>query len=315
MEALNLNIGPLAAHEVPSADRVFRVAFGTRNGIAEPSSFDGDAARIRTRCLADHVIALGARVNGILVGTILATVWGEFAWIGPLAIQPEYWSRGIAQRLLTAVIPVLERRNCRHVALFTIGESPKHVALYRKFGFRQGFATIVMQKHVTSSHRLQSGVFSAATEQEGDRYLDFCRTLTSLVYGGLDVSGEISNIRRHSFGETIFLLEDDGVCAFAVCHCGPGTEAGSGTTYVKFAAVRPSPRAADTFERLLTELEALAAARGTARLVAGVNTARADAWKRMVDRGFRPIQQGIAMHRPDEAAYDRSDVYAIDDLR
>ncbi len=313
---MNLNIGPLTANDLDAADRIFRVAFGTRNGMAEPMSFDGDAARIRTRCLSEHVIALGARVDGALVASILATVWGRFAWIGPLSVQPDYWDKGIGQRLLESVIPVLERLGSRHFALFTIGESTKHVALYRKFGFWPQFLTILTQKDVTAPQGLPTYVtYSGATEQERKVYLDSCRQVTSLVYDGLDVSREIMAVHRQALGDTMLILEHGKVAAFAVCHSGPGTEAGSGTTYVKFAAIRPGPRATEVFERLLTELERLAAERGMLRLVAGVNTARRDAYARMVDRGFRSIQQGVAMHRPDEAAYDRPDAYAIDDLR
>ena len=102
---------------------------------------------------------------------------------------------------------------------------------------------------------------------------------------------------------------------FAVCHCGPGTEAGGGTCFVKFGAARPGPGAGETFERLLEACEALAASRGLARLVAGVNTARWDAYRRMLARGFRADLVGVAMERPEEPGYNRPDVYVMDDWR
>ncbi len=314
--AVNVNLSPLTEHDLSSADRVFRLAFGTRNGMAQPLTFDGDAARIKTRWLADHVVTIGARVDGAIVASVLATVWGEFAWIGPLSVQPGLWNQGIGQNLLEEMIPALERRGCRHLALYTIAESPKHVALYLKYGFWPRFLTVLMQRTVMAPEGQQAYVaFSAATDRQRTVYLDACRELTSLIYGGLDLSREISAVHHQALGDTVLLMEPGQLSAFAICHCGPGTEAGSGTTYVKFAAVRPGPHAADTFERLLTELERFAAARGARRLVGGVNTARHDAFARLVGRDFRIIQQGVAMHRPDEPGYDRPDVYAIDDLR
>jgi GNAT superfamily N-acetyltransferase len=313
---VNLNIGPLTADDLHSADRVFRVAFGTRNGLADPLTFDGDAARIKTRYLSDNVITLSARVDGGMVASVMAAVWGEFGWIGPLSVLPDFWNQGIGQQLLDALVPVLELRGCRHLALFTIGESPKHLALYQKFGFWPRFLTVLTQRLVVAPHGPRAYVtFSEAAEQQRTMYLDHCAELTSRLHKGLDVSSEILAVHRQKLGDTVLLVERGEVAAFGVCHHGPGTEAGSGTTYVKFAAVRPGPRAAETFEQLLTELERFAAAYGTPRLVAGVNTARHDAYERMLDRGFRAIQQGVAMHRPDEPAYDRPDVYAIDDLR
>ncbi len=79
--------------------------------------------------------------------------------------------------------------------------------------------------------------------------------------------------------------------------------------------MRPGPAAGETFARLLDACEDLAAARGLARLVAGVNTARREAYRALLARGFRTELQGLAMDRPDEAAYNRPSVYAIDDWR
>ena len=84
---------------------------------------------------------------------------------------------------------------------------------------------------------------------------------------------------------------------------------------MKFGAARPGPGAAEAFERLLDACEALAAARGLSRLVAGVNTARRDAYRRMLARGFRADLVGVAMERPDEPGFNRPDVYVMDDWR
>ena len=51
------------------------------------------------------------------------------------------------------------------------------------------------------------------------------------------------------------------------------------------------------------------------RLVAGVNTGRYKAYRKMIARGFRTDMQGIAMHRPNKPGYNRSNVYLIDDWR
>ena len=59
----------------------------------------------------------------------------------------------------------------------------------------------------------------------------------------------------------------------------------------------------------------LAKDRRLSRIVAGVNTERSEAYRYMVACGFRADMQGIAMHRPNESGYNRSDVYLIDDWR
>ena len=79
--------------------------------------------------------------------------------------------------------------------------------------------------------------------------------------------------------------------------------------------MRPGSDAEARFARLLAACEALAAAQGLERLVAGVNTARREAYRRMLARGFRTEVLGLAMDRPDEAAYNRPGAYVIDDWR
>jgi hypothetical protein len=105
------------------------------------------------------------------------------------------------------------------------------------------------------------------------------------------------------------------VGGFAACHIGAGSEAGTGATFVKFGAVRPGSDAPKLFGQLLNACEAVAADAGCREIVAGINTARHQAYRLMIDRGFRTILEGVAMLRPNEPAYNRSECFVIDDLR
>ena len=46
-----------------------------------------------------------------------------------------------------------------------------------------------------------------------------------------------------------------------------------------------------------------------------MNLAREQAFQTLASRGFRPDFQGVAMERPNEPSYNRSDVFVIDDWR
>jgi hypothetical protein len=59
----------------------------------------------------------------------------------------------------------------------------------------------------------------------------------------------------------------------------------------------------------------MALEKSLSRLTAGVNTARAGAYRIMLERGFRTTIQGVAMQKPNEPGYNRADVYLIDDWR
>jgi len=46
-----------------------------------------------------------------------------------------------------------------------------------------------------------------------------------------------------------------------------------------------------------------------------VNTGRSGAYREMLRLGYRTELLGVAMHRPESGAYNRADVYILDDWR
>lgn len=85
--------------------------------------------------------------------------------------------------------------------------------------------------------------------------------------------------------------------------------------YIKFGANAPGPDAEQSFNSLLDACERMAFSRNLSRLVAGVNMGREQAYRCMMQRGFTTDIQGVVMDRPNEAGYNRRDVYLIDDWR
>ena len=157
--------------------------------------------------------------------------------------------------------------------------------------------------------------FSEIPEQERTGCLKDLLKITNALFEGLDLSEEILSVATRSLGDTIIILQSGTPAGFAICYYGPGTEAVSNTAYIKFGAVRTGVSSPDLFSKLLSASEDCAARKGLKHLTVGVNTGRRGAYGTMLNHGFRSIQQGIAMHRPDDPGYDRADVYAIDDWR
>ena len=54
---------PLAEVDLPAADRIMRLAFGTFLGLPKPEAFMGDAGYVRTRWRSDPSAAFGASVE------------------------------------------------------------------------------------------------------------------------------------------------------------------------------------------------------------------------------------------------------------
>ena len=157
--------------------------------------------------------------------------------------------------------------------------------------------------------------YSNIENEHHDETLAECRKLTGYIFKGLDLTSEISAVLNYGLGDTILLWKNSHLAGFAVRHCGPQTEAGSDTCYIKFAAIRPGLNAEEHFDRLLDACEAMAVEKGMSRLVAGMNTARHEAYKKMFERGFRADMVGVIMQQPNEPGYNRPGVFVIDDWR
>ncbi|HYW69989.1 MAG TPA: GNAT family N-acetyltransferase [Pyrinomonadaceae bacterium] len=312
---LDIAVRALEENDLDAADHIMRLAFGTFIGLPEPAAFMGDADYVHTRWRANPLAAFAAEVDGQLAGSNFATQWGSVGFFGPLTIHPQFWDRGVGKRLMEPIIDLFSKWNTTHAGLFTFSQSQKHVGLYQRFGFWPRFLTMLMAKPVEGKQGSSRWTTFSETRADRAETLKACHELTDAIYAGLDLTGEIEAVRHQNLGETILVWRDDELAGFAVCHSGPGTEAGSGTCYVKFAAARSDAKADHNFNSLLEAVERWAATRSLERIVAGVNSARHNAYRQMLARGFVTQIQGVVMSRPNEAGYNRPDVYLIDDWR
>src|SRR5437588_12202448 len=135
LPAVQVDVRPMGEADLPEADRIMRLAFGTFLGLADPTTFMGDADYVRTRWAAEGTVALAAEVDGRLVGSNFVTRWGSVGFFGPLTVRPELWDKGVARRLLDATMPIFDDWGVTHRGLFTFGHSTKHVSLYQRYGF------------------------------------------------------------------------------------------------------------------------------------------------------------------------------------
>ena len=142
----SIEVGLLKQSELAEADRIVRVAFGTFLGVPDPLTFMGDRNFLTPRWRSAHIKVIAARENGRLIGSNVATRWGSFGYFGPLTVLPEYWDRGVAQRLLEATMAVFDKWAVRHTGLYTFAHSAKHVGLYQKFGYWPRYLTAIMTR-------------------------------------------------------------------------------------------------------------------------------------------------------------------------
>lgn len=313
--ATDVIVRPLRRDDLDDADRVCRIAFGTFLGAPEPERCFGDADVVRSRWATNPGGAVAAVLDGELIGSSLAASWGSVGVLGPVSVSPAHWDRAVGKLLMDATMEVFAGWGTAHVGLMTFANSPKHVGLYQRYGFWPRSLTALMARPVAGVTGPAATRLSELGDAERTGALDALRECTDAVHPGLDLTTEIESIRIQRLGDTVILGDDAGVQAMAVCHIGAGSEAGSGSCYVKFGAVRPGPDAQRHFGALLDACDLLAAARGASTLTAGTNAARERAWRALRAHGFRVGMQAVAMHRPNEPAYSTRDSFVIDDWR
>jgi GNAT superfamily N-acetyltransferase len=309
------SVVPLNKGDLSQASELVRLAFATYIGAVEPGEFWNDRDYVHNRWNAPHSSWFKALIDDRMVGVLCVSRWGSSAIVGPVAVHPDYWDRGIARGLMTTAVEQLDDWAVTHAGLMTFPDSPKHVGLYQRFGFWPAALIAILQRPVKLWHQVQSVVHYRQPGSDSKGQKAACIAITDSILSGLDVSGEMDAVQQQNLGTTLILLDETAQPqAFAICHFGPHSEAGAGVFYVKFAAVAPGPQAPNLFERLIAACDAAAQQAGQTTLTVGVNTARQGAYQWLVNEGFRTEILGISMHRGG-AGYDHKNAWVLDDWR
>jgi len=310
----------MAEEDLSEADRIIRLAFGTFMGHDNPEDYRSDARYANPRYNADPSASFVAESNGKIIGSNFGLHWGSVGIFGPLTIHPEYWNKGIGSKLMEPVMKCFEEWNVTHSGAMTFANSPKHINLYRKFGYHPRFLIPFMSKKIEPKSIIPNTKFTWAKysecKEDQYKYLDGCKQVANTIYPGLDLELEIKAVNKMDFGETIIIFnEKKDIAGFAICHCGINTEAGNDKCYVKFGAVKSNSDAQSNFVNLLNACEELAVEKGLSIITGGVNAGRYNAYQSMLNQNFSIDFLGVSLHQPNNDAFNIADRYVIDDWR
>jgi N-acetylglutamate synthase-like GNAT family acetyltransferase len=312
-----VQIRSIEERDLDDADRIMRVAFGTFLRARDPLKVLGDSDYLRSRFLAEPGCGYVAECDGEVVGSSFATRWGSFGLLGPISVRHDLWGRGIARPLLAPLMDLFDTWQVREAGLSTFPNSSKHIGLYQTYGFWPQQLTAVLGRSVpsTSGTRLEYTTYRTVASADRPAVLSASRALTGALFDGLDLSLEIDKAESQKLGDTVLVRAGAELAGVAVCHCGAGEAWSASDCLIKFAAVRPGPDAAELFEALVDACEQLARERELERVSACVSTARADAYRRLLARGYRAQIHAVDMIRPNAQEFLRPDAYVIHDLR
>src|SRR5271167_1696903 len=187
-----IKVGLLKQSELEEAGRIVRLAFGTFLGLPNPLDFMADRNLMTPRWRSTNVKVIAAREGGRLIGSNVATRWGSFGFFGPLTVLPEYWNRGVAQRLLAATMTIFDGWGVRHTGLYTFPQSARHVGLYQKFGYWPRYLTAIMMRTPEADPAPALPVLLSTLGRSARvQAIQSCAKLTHGIDKGLDLSAEI----------------------------------------------------------------------------------------------------------------------------
>jgi GNAT superfamily N-acetyltransferase len=235
-----------------------------------------------------HVAVSGADV----VGANFSVLRGTLGWFGPLAVRPDAQGHGIAQELITECLRSAEQRGARLMGLETLANSPQHIHLYQKLGFRPSWTGISYRGDVRD-RPMPEGV-----EVDGKvPKLDY-------LYPGYDAANDARATRFAKVGVTLTLRD-----GFAICHLTNTLWAETTLAYVPLAVARDR----ETFDSLVRGVEALAREHGKSSVVMQVPGSSWATQEALLEHGYKPGGAALRMKRGEGAGYDSGSFFYADD--
>lgn len=261
-----------------------------------------------------------------IVGAAVAVGWGSVGLLGPVAVLTNYQNQGIGQQLIRAAEEFFEENHVALRGLVTYPTSPKHLALYHKFGYRPKGLTALMSRPVDRgparaaagrAGRVPLGVRRYSTLEETRKKAAVARIarITNGICRGLNLAKEIEIVDGLALGDTLLLERGRDVVGFAVVHTPGVSEAPTGTCYVKILAIDPRERRSELLVEFVGAVESLAQEVGVQRVILPVYLRYWAAYSTLVQCGYQIDFTMVRMQRGKLEDYEDPAHLVLDDWR
>lgn len=209
----------LTESHVPTINSIYSVAF--------PSPYTQVANRVKTRnpeywrlyLSKSHPFSLGIQFHNKLIGFSFIHFWGDYLWIGPIAILPEYQGQGFGRKMLQEQVQqALLNRTCYLLAL----ESSTPVStlafyLHSSFNLLNVSLKLLLnhsvtppnechfQKEILAPHYSNHHPFLDQLIQ--NHHMDLKNEIESFILSGLGKAWYVQT-SDHSFQALVFWIQD-----------------------------------------------------------------------------------------------------------
>jgi len=209
---------------------------------------------------------------------------GSEGWMGPLAVRPDRQGTGVGKTIVRTATDWLIDRGALTLGLETMPRTPENIGFYARLGFSPGHLTVTLTNEIaTRGHPAPTLLSQRATDAKG-AVLAAARDLAGALAPGCDFSREMMLSAELGLGDTSLVDGADGLDAMALWHSVPlaDTRARDEVRVLKLAA-----RSDRAFEAAIGGVEAAAAKAGIRRVAVRCQTKFADAFSRLIARGYR----------------------------
>jgi predicted N-acetyltransferase YhbS len=312
-------IRPMTADDIPQVERIIDAEAAARRQGGRETELGGPAGRLTgSRFRKEPAGCLIAEdPNQGVIGAVLSITWGSIAWLGPLAVDPEFAGKGIEPQLLRAVLEHWEPVTLSAQGVETGLDSPSRIELYASLGFRPQFPTATLigvvdpdgprdpvRQRTPSFELIRLSQLAEALEET---MLTQCRRISDRHYPGLDYGKEIQSVKDLRLGDTLLLAVGERLYGFAICHTTEESEAEPESCYVKALLIDPAIDDPETLLALVEACEGYARMQQLKTVRLGVNLACWEGYQAVAARGYRMRQLRLRMVRPvDELLSDPS---------
>src|SRR5512134_208611 len=221
--------------------------------------------------------------DGQLAGFNMVHRSGSEGWMGPIAVRPDRQNEGLGSAMVLAGIDWLKTQEARTIGLETMPRTVDNIGFYSRLGFMPGHLTITLVRDVGRRAADPGELLSASGGRLADGLAE-CRALGERLAPGIDFTRELALTRELGIGDTSLVRRDGRLAGFALWH---SAALAAGRPKDEVRVLKLVAESVDDMERAVDAVQAAAQRERVRRVAVRCQSAFADAYLRLVERGFR----------------------------
>lgn len=207
---------------------------------------------------------------------------GAEGWMGPLAVRPDRQGEGIGSLVVRTGIDWLRSQGVETIGLETMPRTVDNIGFYSRLGLVPRHLTVTLVRDVPRRPVAAPGLLS--TSERPEAALGECAALAAALQPGVDFTRELALTSELRIGDTSLVRAEGRVTGFALWHSAP---LAAGRPKDELRILKIAADGLETFDRVLDAVLAAALGERLARVAIRCQTEFADAYLRLVERGFR----------------------------